>query len=418
MDAATLRVVHARLKSETECMICRDVIVNAVCSKVPLPPLPEAGPSPGLHPRCPGARAFPLPLLPLPFLSPLPSLLPPPSPCRSSASFPGRSLPGLRWPPLPSRGGAVLSRYRRGPLGASLADHPPRPARPSGPGPPSSSRQECLHRFCKHCIEACLRKTNLECPVCRKHLRSKRSFCPDPAFDALLATLYGDVAAFNAREEAFLGAIPLESYRDSAEGARQAQILLAQQEQKKKRRSRLPGLPSTKAPPPAKVGAAVATGAGKAGRGGGGKRLGRESDSAFRAAGLACAGVEEKYRAKRGRLQAEYHAAMQQFRRALAGEAERARAVEVRLEGEGLRSLPGGGAGAISLVAAPDALVAEGARGALDLQEAERWEFVWPGAGGEGFRGGLVRGGVTAYQLWRAGGTHDVRLRFQARAPP
>merc|ERR1719379_2854817 len=142
MDAATLRVVHARLKSETECMICRDVIVNAVCSK------------------------------------------------------------------------------------------------------------ECLHRFCKHCIEACLRKTNLECPVCRKHLRSKRSFCPDPAFDALLATLYGDVAAFNAREEAFLGAIPLESYRDSAEGARQAQILLAQQEQKKKRRSRLPGLPSTKAPPP------------------------------------------------------------------------------------------------------------------------------------------------------------------------
>ena len=83
---------------------------------------------------------------------------------------------------------------------------------------------ECLHRFCKHCIEACLRKTNLECPVCRKHLRSKRSFRSDPAFDALLATLYGDVAAFNAREEAFLGAIPVQSYRESAEGARQARV--------------------------------------------------------------------------------------------------------------------------------------------------------------------------------------------------
>ena len=75
--------------------------------------------------------------------------------------------------------------------------------------------------------------------------------------------------------------------------------------------------------------------------GGARKRVGLELDPAFRAAGAACSLVEEKYRAKRVHLQAEYHAAMQQFRRALSGEAERARPVEVRLEGY---SSGGGGA--------------------------------------------------------------------------
>ena len=155
------------------------------------------------------------------------------------------------------------------------------------------------------------------------------------------------MAAFNAREEAFLGAIPVQSYRESAEGARQAQMLLAQQERKKKRRGRPPGLPSSSKATgvQAKKGAAMAAGAGKgggSGEAGGRKRAGTGFDPAFRAAGLACSGVEEKYRAKRVHLQAEYHSAMQKFRRALLGEAERARTVEFRLEG----SPPeGGGAG-------------------------------------------------------------------------
>ncbi len=253
-------------------------------------------------------------------------------------------------------------------------------------------------------------------------MRSKRSFCPDPAFDALLAALYGDVAAFNAREEAFLGAIPVQSYRESAEGARQAQMLLAQQERKKKRRGRPPGLPSSSKATgvQAKKGAAMAAGAGKgggSGEAGGRKRAGTGFDPAFRAAGLACSGVEEKYRAKRVHLQAEYHSAMQKFRRALLGEAERARTVEFRLEG----SPPEGGGGGLSLAVAPDASAArvvEGARAALKLQEAAHLELVWPGEGCQGSGGGLVGGGETAFQLWRAGETHDVRLRFQVRPPP
>ena len=129
----------------------------------------------------------------------------------------------------------------------------------------------------------------------------------------------------------------MQSYRESAEGARQAQMLLAQQEQKKKRRGRPPSLPKATGVP-AKNEAAIAGGAGGGGGSGGGgarKRVGLELDPAFRAAGAACSLVEEKYRAKRVHLQAEYHAAMQHFRRALSGEVERAR--------------PGAGADALAL---------------------------------------------------------------------
>ena len=218
--------------------------------------------------------------------------------------------------------------------------------------------QECMHRFCKLCIEACLRKTNLECPVCRKHLRSKRSFRPDPAFDRLLAALYGDVAAFNAQEGAFLGAVSLASFRDSAEGQRQAQLLVAQQEaQKVKKRGRPQGS-GAGPPPPKRAGAGAGPGPGSGARSGKRSGAGRAAEergadawlAAVARANAAVARVEEKYRSKRLQLQVDYREAILRFRRNLTGEGERGRAVEVRVNGS---------LGEVALLAAPEAAAAE-----------------------------------------------------------
>lgn len=47
---------------------------------------------------------------------------------------------------------------------------------------------DCLHRFCKKCVEKAVKK---ECPVCRKKLPSQiRSFREDPKFDQLIAKIY------------------------------------------------------------------------------------------------------------------------------------------------------------------------------------------------------------------------------------
>eukprot|EP00887_Chlorella_sp_A99_P004117 scaffold23.g4117.t1 len=57
----------------------------------------------------------------------------------------------------------------------------------------------CMHRFCKDCIEAWLR-TQIEnnCPQCRVKFASKRDCKPDPVFDQLVGTLFGDIERFEA----------------------------------------------------------------------------------------------------------------------------------------------------------------------------------------------------------------------------
>ena len=60
---------------------------------------------------------------------------------------------------------------------------------------------ECLHRFCSECIQKCLRVGKNECPSCRIHVPSRRSLRPDPNFDALIASIYPDRAAFERYEE-------------------------------------------------------------------------------------------------------------------------------------------------------------------------------------------------------------------------
>jgi len=61
---------------------------------------------------------------------------------------------------------------------------------------------ECLHRFCGDCIQKCLRVAKHECPSCRVRVPSRRSLKRDAAFDALIATVYPDLDAFERGEEA------------------------------------------------------------------------------------------------------------------------------------------------------------------------------------------------------------------------
>eukprot|EP00850_Spirogloea_muscicola_P014182 SM000100S09409 [mRNA] locus=s100:206714:209770:+ [translate_table: standard] len=63
---------------------------------------------------------------------------------------------------------------------------------------------ECLHRFCRECIDKAMRLGNNECPACRAHCASRRSLRDDPNFDALVAALYPDVDQYEEEETALL----------------------------------------------------------------------------------------------------------------------------------------------------------------------------------------------------------------------
>ncbi|CAK9234342.1 unnamed protein product [Sphagnum troendelagicum] len=57
---------------------------------------------------------------------------------------------------------------------------------------------ECLHRFCRECIDKSMRLGNNECPACRAHCASRRSLRDDPKFDNLVAALYPNVDHYEA----------------------------------------------------------------------------------------------------------------------------------------------------------------------------------------------------------------------------
>ncbi|KAJ7563508.1 hypothetical protein O6H91_03G113400 [Diphasiastrum complanatum] len=64
---------------------------------------------------------------------------------------------------------------------------------------------ECLHRFCRECIDKSMRLgRNNECPACRTHCASRRSLRDDPNFDALIAVLYPDIDKYEEEEMALL----------------------------------------------------------------------------------------------------------------------------------------------------------------------------------------------------------------------
>ncbi|KAJ4975790.1 hypothetical protein NE237_000896 [Protea cynaroides] len=62
---------------------------------------------------------------------------------------------------------------------------------------------ECLHRFCRECIDKSMRLGNNECPACRTHCASRRSLRDDPNYDALIAALYPDIDEYEEEELAF-----------------------------------------------------------------------------------------------------------------------------------------------------------------------------------------------------------------------
>uniref|UniRef100_A0A7I4F7D9 RING-type domain-containing protein n=2 Tax=Physcomitrium patens TaxID=3218 RepID=A0A7I4F7D9_PHYPA len=62
---------------------------------------------------------------------------------------------------------------------------------------------ECLHRFCRECIDKSMRLGNNECPACRTHCASRRSLRDDPNFDALVAAIYPDLDEYEEEELAF-----------------------------------------------------------------------------------------------------------------------------------------------------------------------------------------------------------------------
>uniref|UniRef100_A0A0D9V6R1 RING-type domain-containing protein n=1 Tax=Leersia perrieri TaxID=77586 RepID=A0A0D9V6R1_9ORYZ len=62
---------------------------------------------------------------------------------------------------------------------------------------------ECLHRFCRDCIDKSMRLGNNECPACRTHCASRRSLRDDPNYDALIASLYPNIDKYEEEELAF-----------------------------------------------------------------------------------------------------------------------------------------------------------------------------------------------------------------------
>ncbi|KAH9606540.1 hypothetical protein KSS87_000527 [Heliosperma pusillum] len=62
---------------------------------------------------------------------------------------------------------------------------------------------ECLHRFCRECIDKSIRMGNKEYPACRTHCASRRSLRDDANFDALIAAMFPDIDQYEEEELSF-----------------------------------------------------------------------------------------------------------------------------------------------------------------------------------------------------------------------
>ncbi|KAB5515789.1 hypothetical protein DKX38_026437 [Salix brachista] len=93
---------------------------------------------------------------------------------------------------------------------------------------------ECLHRFCRECIDKSMRMGNNECPACRTHCASRRSLRDDPNYDALIASIYPDIDKYEEEELAFHEE---ERTRNKQIQASIAQIIQRQSEALVKRRT-------------------------------------------------------------------------------------------------------------------------------------------------------------------------------------
>ncbi|GAB5363410.1 hypothetical protein AAMO2058_000880500 [Amorphochlora amoebiformis] len=60
---------------------------------------------------------------------------------------------------------------------------------------------ECLHRFCKDCIELSIRMGRKQCPSCRTKVPSRRNLRRDVAFDSLILQVYPDIDKATEEQE-------------------------------------------------------------------------------------------------------------------------------------------------------------------------------------------------------------------------
>ncbi|TKY48883.1 putative E3 ubiquitin-protein ligase RING1a [Spatholobus suberectus] len=97
---------------------------------------------------------------------------------------------------------------------------------------------ECLHRFCRECIDKSMRLGNNECPACRTHCASRRSLRDDPNYDALIAALYPDIEKYEEEELEFREE---EKNRNKLIQASIAKVVQRQSEALVKRRKDTPG---------------------------------------------------------------------------------------------------------------------------------------------------------------------------------
>ncbi|XP_068500070.1 putative E3 ubiquitin-protein ligase RING1a isoform X2 [Phaseolus vulgaris] len=98
---------------------------------------------------------------------------------------------------------------------------------------------ECLHRFCRECIDKSMRLGNNECPACRTHCASRRSLRDDPNYDALIAALYPDIEKYEEEELEFREE---EKNRNKQIQASIAKVVQRQSEALVKRRKDTPGV--------------------------------------------------------------------------------------------------------------------------------------------------------------------------------
>ncbi|KAH1104014.1 hypothetical protein AAZX31_13G278100 [Glycine max] len=97
---------------------------------------------------------------------------------------------------------------------------------------------ECLHRFCRECIDKSMRLGNNECPACRTHCASRRSLRDDPNYDALISALYPDIEKYEEEELEFREE---EKNRNKQIQASIAKVVQRQSEALVKRRKDTPG---------------------------------------------------------------------------------------------------------------------------------------------------------------------------------
>ncbi|KAF7822964.1 putative E3 ubiquitin-protein ligase RING1a isoform X1 [Senna tora] len=108
---------------------------------------------------------------------------------------------------------------------------------------------ECLHRFCRECIDKSMRLGNNECPACRTHCASRRSLRDDPNYDAIIAALCPNIEKYEEEELEFREEDKTRNKQvvNSLNQASIAQVFQRQTEAMAKRRSKdTPGASRTR----------------------------------------------------------------------------------------------------------------------------------------------------------------------------